>query len=390
MMDQRLLDQILSIPTAPFREQAVIKFMKDILTRTRVPHFSDPVGNIVVGVASPAEYRRIVTRGNGPVFLFIAHTDHPGFHGRRWLGERTLAIRWHGGSPTKHLNGAKVWASATREDGLNWDLHSGTLHSSKLNRRKSAVQSGLVTFGKSFRRGNIAAASLYGGFGFRKPVWRNNGLIYTKAADDLVGAFVILSLAIARRSRLGTTGNFLGLLTRAEEVGFIGTLEHLNLGWLRPKRREAICVSLETSRQLPGALVGRGPIVRLGDRATVFDASGVEYLTGVAKAVLGKRFQRRIMDGGTCEGTPANAYGLRTLALSVPLGNYHNQGFEGGPDSRGPLGPSPEFVNPKDVDGMFRLCLEILRRPPVWESVWSKRNRAFKKLMLSYRSLLRE
>ena len=45
------------------------------------------------------------------------------------------------------------------------------------------------------------------------------------------------------------------------------------------------------------------------------------------------------MDGGTCEATTATVYGYPCVGISVPLGNYHNQCFEGGPDSRGPLGP---------------------------------------------------
>ncbi|MBI1860191.1 MAG: hypothetical protein HYR96_04650, partial [Deltaproteobacteria bacterium] len=233
-----------------------------------------------------------------------------------------------------------------------------------------------------------AATELFGGLAFRKPVWKSGQLIYTKAADDLVGAFVISSLALARKKRLGPSGNFLGLLTRAEEVGYIGTLEHLSLGWLQKATRDLVVVSLETSRQLPGAHVGKGPIVRLGDRATVFDPTGIEYLTRLAQRVLKKKFQRRIMDGGTCEGTAANAYGFRTIAMSVPLGNYHNQSFEGGPDSRGPLGPAPEFVHLKDVGGLLKLCGALLSRPARWGVVWSNRINHFNKLRRTYRSLL--
>ena len=89
----------------------------------------------------------------------------------------------------------------------------------------------------------------------------------TKAADDLVGSFAIISLAIdfAAKARKGTFP-FLGILTRAEEVGWIGAIAHLDLNWTAAAKRPVVYVSLETSRQLPGAMIGQGPIVRLGDR----------------------------------------------------------------------------------------------------------------------------
>ena len=85
----RLLRQLLSCPTAPFREQRVLDYAQSILHRARIPHFSDPAGNLVIGCASPAAYRALLRRpGEEPVRLFIAHMDHPGFHGVRWLSSR--------------------------------------------------------------------------------------------------------------------------------------------------------------------------------------------------------------------------------------------------------------------------------------------------------------
>ena len=58
--------ELLSRPTAPFREDAVVAAVSAWLARANVPFFRDPVGNLVVGVASAAEYRRLV-RAN-PLF----------------------------------------------------------------------------------------------------------------------------------------------------------------------------------------------------------------------------------------------------------------------------------------------------------------------------------
>ncbi len=246
---------------------------------------------------------------------------------------------------------------------------------------------------------------IFGGFGFRAPCWQEGQLIYTQAADDLVGAFAIVSTALdyfkARkatgkpaRNRTRSSGArsaqpFLGLLTRAEEVGFIGAIAHLELGWLASARRPLLCVSLETSRTLPGAEIGKGPVVRLGDRFTVFEPGALRVFTELADKILPGRHQRRIMDGGSCEASAATVFGLPSIGISVPLGNYHNQCFEGGPDSRGALGPAPEFVHLSDVEGLLELCRAILGRALPWGDPWKKRLGEFRKSAREYRPLLR-
>jgi endoglucanase len=182
---------------------------------------------------------------------------------------------------------------------------------------------------------------------------------------------------------------FLGLLTRAEEVGFIGAIGHFELGWLKGARRELVFVSLETSRTLPGAEIGKGPVVRQGDKFTVFDAGALRVFSELAQAALPERHQKRVMDGGTCEGTTAMVYGYRTVGISVPLGNYHNQCFEGGPDSRGPNGPAPEFVHRQDIAGLIKLCHALLEPRKNWDAPWKAKRSQFRKELASYRPLLR-
>jgi endoglucanase len=242
---------------------------------------------------------------------------------------------------------------------------------------------------KRFPKGS----ELFGGFGFRAPVWQEGDLLYTKAADDLVGCFAIVSTALdlfkKQKGKKPKNTSFLGLLTRAEEVGFIGAIAHLDLGWLKKSRRTLMAVSLETSRTLPGAEFGKGPVVRLGDRYTVFDAGKLRVFTELAEKILPGKHQRRIMDGGSCEATAATVFGIPAIGISVPLGNYHNQCFEGGPDSRAALGPAPEFVHLDDVQGLLELCKAILLPKQPWNHPWDKRHQDFKKSVQNYRALLR-
>lgn len=385
-----LLLDILAQPTAPFREEHVIATVTRVLEQAGVPFFADPLGNLVVGAASYAEYLRLVRgeRSEGPsaepLRVFIAHMDHPGFHGVEWLSPRRLKVQWHGGAPVKHLTGASVWLA----DSHGW-VGAGTLARVKLTVSKRTIDTAEVRVDNTL---DLPASTLYGGFRFRAPVWRSGERLYTKAADDLVGVFAIVATALALfgNRRAAQPPPFLGLLTRAEEVGFIGAIGHFELGWLAQSqgKRPVVCVSLEASRTLPGAIVGKGPVVRLGDRRTVFNPDVLKVLADVAERVLPGSHQRRIMDGGACEATAATAYGFPSIGISVPLGNYHNQGFEGGPDCKRPDGPAPEFVHLDDITGELELCRALMKTGLPWDDPWKKQRHLLQKNLRHYRKLL--
>jgi endoglucanase len=385
----RFLTDLLSQPTAPFREEHVLALTERALQRARVPAFLDPAGNLVIGVDSRAAYRQLLRApSREPVRLFIAHMDHPGFHGTRWLTPERLAVKWHGGSPVKHLAGNRVWLA----DATGY-LGAGRLLRPRLLPSGHALDTAEVRLHRPLPQ-PVAATALYGGFGFRAPVWQHGERIYTKAADDLIGVFAIVTLAqeLFGRTRR-TRPPFLGLLTRGEEVGFVGAIAHLELGWLEARRRPLVAVSLETSRALPNAVVGRGPVVRLGDRRTVFDPDALRVLADVAERVLPGRHQRRVMDGGTCEATAAVSWGLPAIGMSVPLGNYHNEHFTGvsgsardGSSTRG--GPAPEYVHRGDIDGLIKLCRGLLEPGLPWNDPWREQRTQLRRRARRYRTLL--
>ncbi len=383
-MNKRELSLLLDLlyqPTAPFREAHIAQLVTDTLRRAHVPFFRDPTGNIVVGVASASEYKRLLRKPERePLRVFVAHMDHPGFHGVRWLSAKLLQVTWAGGAPVRGLEHAKVWLADN-----NGYAALGRLTRPRLDKSRKRLVEAQVHIERTAWLARPPAQSLFGGFRDRAPVWREGRLIYTKAADDLIGVFAIVRTALklfgGKKKRHPP---FIGLLTRAEEVGFIGMLAHLERGWLTKAKRPIVCVSLEASRTLPGAEIGKGPVVRLGDRRTVFDPSTLRVLTEVAEQTLPGRHQRRIMDGGTCEATAALAYGLPAIGISVPLGNYHNESFEG--RARGK--PAPEFVHLDDVDGLLKLCEALMRRELPWDAPWEKTRRALRRSLRRYRRLL--
>lgn len=339
------------------------------LRRYKVPYFFDPVGNIVIGLTSAKEYRELLRDRQGePVRILAAHMDHPGFHGVKWLPNNCLQVKWFGGSPVKHLNGARVWLADT-----NGALGHGRIRSPKLHKSKRYLLSAEIQLDNKTLVKESTASDIFGGFAFRKPVWQSGKRLYTKAADDLVGVFAIIETAIATfRNREKIAPPFIGLLTRAEEVGFVGAIGHFELEWLTKAKRPYVFVSLEASRTLPGAVLGKGPVVRLGDRRTVYESSYLKILTDLAKRVLPGKHQLRIMDGGACEAAAATVWNIPAIGVTLPLANYHNQGFEGGQDCSHPEGPAPEYVHMDDIDGLLKLCRALAKPGLKWREPWKK------------------
>jgi len=361
----RLL-RLLSCSTAPFREAHVVSEIETQLKASKLPYFFDPHGNIVLGVNSEKQYRHRIQKGSKePLRVFIAHMDHPGFHGVKWLSPSRLKVKWLGGSPVKHVAGSRVWI-ATDEG----QYSRGTLRKVILRKTGRAIDSAEVQLDTPLPDFKAKPKQLYGGFEFSKPVLQRGKRLYTRAADDLAGVFAIIETAKTLGAK--NLDSFIGLLTRGEEVGFVGAVAHLDENYFAKAKRPIVCVSLEASRTLPGAIVGKGPVVRLGDWRTVFNADGLKVLSDLAEKLLPGKHQRRIMDGGSCEATAATAWGMKTIGISIPLGNYHNEGYEGGIECPKHRGPAPEFVHLDDIAGEVKLCRGLMRKGLAWQDPWQR------------------
>ena len=176
--------------------------------------------------------------------------------------------------------------------------------------------------------------------------------IYSRACDDLIGCACIVAMLL-ELDRTKASGAAFGLFTRAEEVGFVGAMQ---LAKSERLSKDVTIVSLETSSVKGGPVeFGKGPIIRVGDRTSIFDSAATLQLQEAAKA-SNITVQRALMQGGTCEATAYDLYGYRTAALCVALGNYHNCG----PNEK----IAPEYVNIADAVGMANLCVATVRTRP--------------------------
>jgi len=146
------------------------------------------------------------------------------------------------------------------------------------------------------------------------------------ACDDLAQVSTVLAL-LRRLALSGARASVHALFTRAEEIGFAGSFAAL-------KTKEPLSpiptLSLETSQARGFARVDAGPVVRVGDRLSIFDSRITHWLETAFRDMLVARpkpiWQRLLMGGGTCEASVFHRAGFPTGALCVALNNYHNMG----------------------------------------------------------------
>ena len=117
---------------------------------------------------------------------------------------------------------------------------------------------------------------------------------------------------------------------------------------------ETLVVSAESSRTLPGAEQGSGPVIRVGDAGSTFNNEAESCLVKAREALQGReegfKAQRQLMSGGVCEASAFAVHGYRTTGIAFPLGNYHN-GAAGGQ-------VEAEFIHRDDFLGGVMLMVE--------------------------------
>ncbi len=298
-----VLRHIVSRPTAPFHEHAVAEAILGFLNE--LPHVSvrqDKFGNLV------ALYHRSGPRARSiePRFAFAVHMDHPG-----WVRLDEPAL-----GPVHHFP----------DDKHPMQFLGG-------------VPEAYLTNPKVRGYGRFAMWGL--------PEFRvRDGLIHARACDDLIGCAAIVA-TLMELEAAGAEGACLALFTRAEEVGFVGAMK-LAASGLIPD--DITLISIETSSERPPAKIGDGPILRVGDRSSIFDSAATATLGHIAMESH-IPIQRCLMPGGTCEATAYQLLGHRSAALCVALGNYHNCA----PDNK----IAAEYVSFTDVQSLVRLCARI-------------------------------
>jgi putative aminopeptidase FrvX len=330
-----ILQELCSIPTAPFVERDVAEYVREFVRQhPRLRLKSDPHGNLLVELPGK-------DRGEGR-WVFTAHMDHPGFIAERMLDGRTLRASFRGGVKAEFFKASRV---RFFDDGREV---TGVVQDFTVGKDRGYPERAVIRVAGPVCKG--CAGMWDQGEGRVK-----DGRFFSRVCDDLAGAAAALTMLaeLARRPPRATVAVF---LTRAEEEGFIGAIA----ASLDPKllRKSDRLIAIECSAMQPYAPQGKGAIIRVGDKTSVFNSDLTYFITHQAAALQKKdstfQSQRALMPGGTCEATVYDIYGFAAASICIALGNYHNMDV-----AKKKIGP--EYINLNDWRSMVKLFLQIAR-----------------------------
>jgi putative aminopeptidase FrvX len=371
---QSWLMQVSQIPTAAGKEDRVVAWIDAWLNdRPYLSKHSDPHGNFEIRIVASDET-------DHPIY-FTAHLDHPAFVVEQIEDEQKLILSFRGGVMSDYFPEAMI--RVHRSD----DQTPQNYAVAKIIEEVGADgQPWSETDAKAFKHYLAICESGHGAEAGDIATWdlpeaeivddEFGGIIHTNACDDLAAVAAAMS-AIDELALLKESGTEIGdvrvLFTRAEEVGFIGAIGASRDGFM-PKGSRII--ALENSRAFTDSPIHGGPIVRVGDRISIFSPELTGAVAKVAERIAGGpsaptasqkmsdlpkwKWQRKLMAGGACEASVYCAYGYCSTCVCLPLGNYHNMAklseAQAGTHEGAPR-VGREYVGLDDYTGMIDLLI---------------------------------
>lgn len=338
---EEILKQLTGLPTAAGLEDRVIAWVKAWAKRRKnVTLTADTFGNLTV--------KRKGARSKSPIYL-TAHMDHPAFAVTdTHTASRVIHAEFRGGVLDEYFVGTPVLLHYGQGKPLRGEVVS-------LDRKRSSELNQLVTV--RFAKPVACSPGDLMTWALPKPRVAR-GLLHTPACDDLAALAAAVCAFEKLLARPKQFGDVRLLLTRAEEVGFIGAIAAAKSGTI-PKASTLVC--LENSKSMVDSPIGGGPIIRVGDRVSIFDpgltARLVAVADGLAKRDKSFEYQRKLMPGGACEATAFGLYGYLSSCICLPLGNYHNM-------DEANQRIAPEFISMGDYHQLIALLTEVGRALP--------------------------
>jgi endoglucanase len=336
--------ELTAIPTAAGQEHRVIDWIERWATNQKgITLTRDRFGNLLL--------KQNRSSSKKPIYI-TAHLDHPAFVVRRQIDEQHLEMEFRGGVNDKYFVGANVEVFDNEDNG-----YAGTIQSLKARAKpfkRVVVKLKRPVVGILFK-GDVARWRL------GRPVVKN-GLLHAPACDDLGGVAAAISALSVIKGMRGL-GHVCVLLTLAEEIGLVGAIAAAKHGTIQKSSR-LLC--LETSRSFPESPIGDGPILRVGDRTSVFApelTNSIAEIMNMYQAVHKKfKWQRKLMPGGTCESTAFCEFGFLSTCLCLPLGNYHNMhDIDGVIHKKKVAKIAPEIISVDDFHGLVKMLTVICR-----------------------------
>lgn len=377
----RWLLDITALPTASGKEQRVIDWITAwCAERPEITLTADAGGNLHLAF-------RGVQPALRPVY-FTAHLDHPAFVVESLIAPGTLELSFRGGVMEDYFTDARI----VIHDGQN-AMHRARLMQKSRSEGESSPFSYYVAelerASEAIRVGDVGVWDV-------GPAEIADGLLHTLGCDDLAA----LAAALAAYDELlqipvGERSDVRLLFTRAEEIGFVGAIAACREKTMPSSAR---VIALENSRSFAESPIGGGPIVRVGDRVSVFSPGLTDAIAKRAEQMSGApalprasekvpapvwKWQRKLMAGGACEASVFCAFGYESTCLCLPLGNYHNMADLTAVQARTNTQPpkvAREFISIEDFDGLVDLLIACGRSLPETggfsqriEKLWNER-----------------
>jgi len=385
------LRELTAIPTAAGHEHRVIDWINAWLAeRPDISAKTDPHGNIELRLSNNEETDR-------PVY-FTAHLDHPAFVVEQVISRSEVILAFRGGVMADYFPDAQVRIHPPYSASSGPEGHGGYTMATITDEHKPESSNWSETdsdpskplfkmYHAILSEPQPVTVGSIGTWDLPDPEIiedaDGNRIFYTNACDDLAALAAALCALDELRS-INDTNDTRVLLTRAEEIGFIGAIGASRDGFM-PK--DSRIIALENSRAFDDSPIHGGPIVRVGDRISVFSPDLTGAVAKVAETIAGGpsmpvasqknsempkwKWQRKLMAGGACEASVFCAYGYTATCVCLPLGNYHNmanltQAQAGIHEQE--FGTPPrvgrEHIGVGDFEGMVDLLIECGRSLP--------------------------
>jgi len=370
------LRQVTMIPSAAGHEGRVLAWIERwIGEREGIASRRDPHGNLELRLSA-------VPESDTPTY-FTAHLDHPTFVVDEVLSDTSLVLAFRGGVMSDYFPEAAVRVH------VDDSFTIGTV----IGEHNPEGGEWSETEDRPFKQYRCECETAHGASVGDIASWdlpaqqiiddEFGGILHTDACDDL--AAVAGALSAFDELRLAKQGgediaDVRILFTLAEEIGFVGAIGACKAGFM-PKGSRII--ALENSRAFTDAPIHGGPIVRVGDRVSVFSPELTAAVAKVAETISGGpatpkasqkqsempkwKWQRKLMAGGACEASVFCAFGYASTCVCLPLGNYHNMAnlseVQGGAYAGTPR-VGREFIGVDDYHGMVDLLIACGRDLP--------------------------
>jgi endoglucanase len=378
-LHHRWLLELTQIPTAAGREHRVIAWIEHWLAER--PHLTlsrDNAGNL--HISSNGTRAGEAGRGGPPIY-FTAHLDHPAFVVERLISADVVQVQFRGGVMDDYFVDARITIHNREGESIGATLTGITPALDPATKSKSYLAK-VDRSTSEIEIGSVAAWEL-------PKAEIRDGIIHTNACDDLAAAAAALAAYDVLRGEPHAHptnepkdgGLDVRLLfTRAEEIGFIGAIAASRERTMPIGSR---VLALENSRSFDDSPIGGGPIVRVGDRLSIFTPALTGAIAKRAEEIAGGpaspaasqkqssqpawKWQRKLMAGGACEATVFCAFGYQATCICLPLGNYHNMAdltaVQAGKNTATPR-VGREFVSVADFDGLVDLLVGCGERLP--------------------------